>query len=172
MNTQMAESLFETKKSRELRNLISIEVDKALEPFQKEIDSINEQLSLEVNSKVKRDLKDRRRQLTGKMGSTSKNISRRLKEKHGFKPFPSFRIVISTKYYMYMIDDDNGWATITNSVLAVIEKMCSEKQLFGQELYYKDTLGNIDQILYDPFENDFKGFKPGCSIKEILKYRD
>jgi hypothetical protein len=75
---------------------------------------------------------------------------------------PRFHIAKSGNEFLYIVDDYSDrrpTKTITNGVEEVLLELLKEGKLRQKKLFYKDTDGNIDQILYNTM-GAFVDFRP------------
>lgn len=88
-----------------------------------------------------------------------RQLGKDIVEEFGYIGTPSFKIKIIKKEYIYIEDLDNGWVTVTNDPEGVLFNL--RGIIKGRKLFYKDTDGNIDEILQDD-QGYFAGFKIGA----------
>lgn len=99
-----------------------------------------------------------KKQYQNKKGPEVKKLYKETPIEFGYINGADYDIKITTKEYVYIEDLDNGWWTITTNVEGVLYNL--RDKLKGRKLFYKDTEGNIDEILYED-EYTFIGFKVG-----------
>ena len=73
----------------------------------------------------------------------------------------AFSVAIVESAHIVIVDlDESGRKSVTNDVECVVRVLHRSGLLGSRTLYYRDTLGDIDEILHDG-RGDFLGFKPG-----------
>lgn len=78
----------------------------------------------------------------------------------------NFIIGHQTEEYIYILDISKDFDTITNTTQAVLSFLSKNCQLGDRRLIYRDSLGNIDEIVHE--KGEFKRFTPGHSGIENL----
>lgn len=165
------DTLLPTIKKRDFERRYDIAVNNALFEIRLEKKAIVEKYD---NTTVVRERIQMRRQIAsinGRIGAIGRILRKQMEVDEGYQYLPDFMIQIASKHLIYLVDKDNGWATITNSVEAVLYELYLKKYLFGQRLFYKDTDGMIDEIVYRMTENRpiFERFEIGCNVPIILE---
>jgi len=75
-----------------------------------------------------------------------------------------FAIAHETPEYIYIIDTavfGEGKRSVTNDAVSILIYLSEHHNLKNRRLFYRDTYGNIDEILHSYVT--FKGFAPGHS---------
>lgn len=73
-------------------------------------------------------------------------------------PRSDFRIMDVTKEYIYLIDLDQESASVTNDAEAVVNYLDSTFGLTGRQVFYRDSMGRIDELWHE--DGRFRGFAP------------
>ena len=70
-----------------------------------------------------------------------------------------FQIVHQTEEYIYIVDVGAGYWSVTNNAEKVLRYLIEHHQLGSRRLIYRDSEGQIDEILHD--NGRFLDFAPG-----------
>jgi len=70
-----------------------------------------------------------------------------------------FAIVNETPEYIFIVDTVRDKRCVTHDAKAIVLYLSEHHDLKNRRLFYRDTLGNIDEILHEA--HSFKGFAPG-----------
>jgi hypothetical protein len=71
-------------------------------------------------------------------------------------------VVKASKDFIYLLDMCNVCdksMTVTNDAEGVVKYLAEIYGITGRRIFYKDSLGNVDELLHDG--DEFAGFRPG-----------